>query len=94
MSTTATAKIKLSDDERKRLRWTDAKTGYVAFADFGPRVSIMRSEAFTTQGAAEAWIERLADRDFYAGRSKRRIAVLDVHLISVDPMGNELERIF
>lgn len=88
-------KIKLSDDERARIRWSNGKRGYVVRLTFQPvwgrrgarPVRALRSHACVTQLDAEREADRMLGKTYYV--SSTRVAVVDdVQIIECDALGN------
>ena len=94
--TTLPEKIKLNDDERKNIRWSNSKQGFVVRVEFksdwtrrSPReIRPYRSHAFVTEIEARRYAGEQRERPLYVSGTNRPAFVEEVQILRVDALGN------
>lgn len=84
-------RVKLTDEERNRIRWSSTKTGYVGRIEFAPRYSRRGARPVRPARTQLSIVRQPVEEELLGATSRFRDPVRRLLLRKVDHLGRVLE---
>lgn len=91
MAAEAPERVKLTDEERKRVRWSSTKTGYVGRIEFAPRYGRRGARPVRPVRTQLSIVRQPVEEELLAATFRFRDPVRRLVLRKVDHLGRVLE---